>query len=117
MTYRIAKQFSFAASHQLQHLPEGHRCKRLHGHTYGVELVLQGELNEDGFVRDFTDLAQVGTWIRETLDHQHLNGVLTFAPTSELIARFIFNYWKPRIPELASVRISESPTSWAEYAE
>lgn len=115
--YRIAKHFSFAASHQLQHLPEGHRCKRLHGHTYMVEMILAGELNEDGFVVDFTDLGEVGAWIKDTLDHQHLNAVLAFAPTSELIAKHIYGAWKPRFPELACVRLSESPTSWAEYAE
>ena len=82
-----------------------------------VEMILAGELNEDGFVRDFTDLGEVGDWIKDTLDHQHLNAVLTFAPTSELIAKHIYEAWKPRFPELACVRVSESPTSWAEYAE
>ena len=114
MKFQIGKKFQFAASHQLSHLPEDHRCKRLHGHTYTVEIVLEGEINEDGFVRDFTDLGVIGNWIKDTLDHQHLNAVFAFLPTSELIAGFILGHWKKSFPEIVRVRVSESPSSWAD---
>lgn len=71
------------------------------------------ELNEDGFVVDFAELDQIGAFIRENLDHQHLNAVLTFTPTCELIAQFIAEKFQ-ELP-IESVRVSESPTTWAEY--
>lgn len=111
----MSKTFTFAASHQLTHLPEGHKCKRLHGHTYSVTVNLAApELNEDGFVVDFAELDQVGEFIRTNLDHQHLNAVMAFMPTCELIARFIAERF-PGLP-IESVRVSESPTTWAEYS-
>lgn len=112
--YRIGKTFQFAASHQLTHLPEGHKCKRLHGHTYSVSVTLATQtLNEDGFVVDFAELDQIGAFIRENLDHQHLNAVLAFMPTCELIAQFIAEKFQA-LP-IESVRVSESPSTWAEY--
>lgn len=115
MIYRISKTFTFAASHQLSHLPDGHKCKRLHGHTYSVTVNLAASaLNEDGFVVDFAELDQVGAFIKENLDHQHLNLVMTFMPTCELIAQFLAERF-PGLP-IESVRVSESPTTWAEYS-
>ena len=112
--FRISKTFTFSASHQLMHLPEGHKCKRLHGHTYSVTVNLAAKaLNEDGFVVDFAELDRVGAFIRDYLDHQHLNAVLTFMPTCELIAQFIAEKFFD-LP-IESVRVSESPTTWAEY--
>lgn len=113
--YRISKTFSFAASHQLTHLPEGHKCKRLHGHTYFVTVNLAAHsLNEDGFVVDFAELDQIGAFIKDNLDHQHLNAVMAFLPTCELIAQFIAEKFTD-LP-IESVRVSESPTTYAEYS-
>lgn len=116
--FKISKTYSFSASHQLHHLPEGHKCKRLHGHTYSVTVVLGAEkTDEDGFVTDFANLdSTVGAWLKDTFDHRHLNEVVAFLPTSELLAAFLFHKWKSVLP-LVSVRVSESPTSWAEYSE
>ncbi len=114
--YTIIKQFSFSASHVLDHLPEGHPCARLHGHNYAVELVLEGlELNESGFVRDYQDLTPFKTFVDEKLDHRHLNDVVDGPTSAENLARFLYEFARGLWPEVAAVRVSETPKTWAEY--
>lgn len=116
--YRITKQFSFSASHRLDHLPEDHPCFRLHGHNYVVEVVLESaELNGDGFVRDYGELEPLKHFIDERLDHRHLDDELPegMVSSAENIARFLYDFAKARWPEVAAVRISETPRIWAEY--
>ena len=116
--YRITKQFSFSASHRLDHLPEDHPCFRLHGHNYVVEVVLESaELNGDGFVRDYGELDTLKQFIDERLDHRHLDDELPegVISSAENIARHIYEFAAARWPEVAAVRISETPRTWAEY--
>lgn len=121
MMYRIGKTFTFDAAHCLPSLPPKHKCSRLHGHTYTVEVVLLAEqLVPPGFVTDFADLHAVRDYIDTTLDHQYLNTVLDVEPTSENLARHLADWFianlEPTIPGyLESVRVAETPTSWAEY--
>ncbi|GAA2321380.1 6-carboxytetrahydropterin synthase [Streptomyces caniferus] len=119
MTLRITKQFAFSASHQLDGLPEGHQCGRLHGHNYMVEVELSAQrdqLTAPGFVRDYGDLARLKGWIDEQLDHRHLNDVVKEGnPSAENLAIFIYEQWYTDYPELTAVRVSETPKTWAEY--
>lgn len=121
MTYKIGKTFTFDAAHSLPSLPPGHKCARLHGHTYTVEIVLSAmHLTPPGFVTDFAELRPVKHYVDSTLDHRHLNDVLETEPTSENLARHIAEWFQenvePTIPAwLESIRISETPSSWAEY--
>jgi len=97
--FRIAKRFEFCASHALVHLPEGHKCREMHGHNYTVEVELAWQtVTKEGFVLDYGDLAPIKQWLDETLDHRHLNDVLPCLPTAELIARFIFDRWQGSFP-------------------
>jgi 6-pyruvoyltetrahydropterin/6-carboxytetrahydropterin synthase len=114
--FEIKKAFAFSASHQLRDLPHTHQCARMHGHNYIVEVVLRSnELSNVGFVQDYGDLAPIKEWLDNRFDHRHLNENLDFNPTSELFAKFIYDKWIERYPLLYAVRISETPTSWAEY--
>lgn len=115
--YSIAKRFSFSASHFIAGLPEQHPCARLHGHNYEVEVILQAqELDQIGFVRDYRELGALKDLIDETFDHRHLNEVLGHdRTTSEVIAKWIYDWCKERWPEVVAVRISETPRTWAEY--
>jgi len=114
--YRISKQFSFSASHVLDHLPEDHPCARVHGHNYLVTIHLKSEtLDQYGFVKDYQSLKFVRHLIDETLDHQHLNDRMTVPPTAEHIARFLYDRLKPEIPELYAVEISETPQTTCIY--
>ena len=116
--YTISKQFHFSASHQLLSLPDDHPCKRMHGHNFIVELVLQSDtLDEHGFVRDFMELKAFKRFIDENLDHRHLNDVLPYTPTSENLARYLYECAKSQWPQVIAVRVSETPSTWAEYRE
>lgn len=114
--YRIAKEFHFSASHQLTHLSADHHCARLHGHNYVVTVELAAkELNADGFIRDYHELSALKVYIDTHFDHRHLNDVLDGPSTAENMARHFFDWCKARWPEVAAVRVSETPKTWAEY--
>jgi|UniRef100_UPI003F49AA01 6-pyruvoyltetrahydropterin/6-carboxytetrahydropterin synthase len=127
MRCRIVKRFSFDAAHQLSSdaddphaLKPGHKCTRLHGHTYQVEVVVEAAaLTGPGFVTEFGALAPFGDYLSENLDHRFLNEVLPVAPTSENVAvhlaRWFAKHVQPAIPgRLAGMRVSETPGTWAE---
>src|SRR5205823_5786754 len=95
-------------------------CARPHGHSYRVEVELcADELDVTGFVVDFGELAPLGRYLDEHLDHRDLNELLD-QPSSELLARHLYNWCRAHLPEqaaaaLQAVRVSETVTSWAEY--
>jgi len=115
--YTIAKRFAFSAAHVIGGLPAEHPCARLHGHNYEVEVELQSAaLDSIGFVRDYHELSVLKDFIGTSLDHRHLNQVLGHdRTTSEVIAKWIYDWCKARWPEVAAVRVSETPQTWAEY--
>ncbi|MGH3718023.1 MAG: 6-carboxytetrahydropterin synthase QueD [Pseudonocardiaceae bacterium] len=119
--YRIGKRFSFDAAHVLHGLPVGHKCARLHGHTYTVEVELSSRrLTEPGFVTDFGDFAVFKSYLDENFDHRLLNEVLDVEPTSELLAEHFFGWCITHLEPviggwLTAVRVSETPSTWAEF--
>jgi len=91
--YRITKRWKFDAAHQLHGLPDDHKCGRLHGHTYTVEVEVSAEdLDDRGFVVDFADLAPVKQLIDGVYDHRFLNDILpaSFNPTAENLASLLY---------------------------
>lgn len=116
MSFRIWKKFRFSASHVLNGMPEGHQCGRLHGHNYLIEFELSDDmLDQHGFVKDFGELSQIKHYIDTVLDHKHLNDVLDFNPTAELMAQHLYREFNGIYPQLSAVRVQETETSWAEY--
>lgn len=114
--YTISKRFNFSASHIIDGLPEEHQCSRLHGHNYVVEVVLAAQqLDAVGFVVDYGELKPLKQIIDGELDHRHLNDVLPGATTAEAIAKFLFDRARVFWPQTVAVRVSETPTTWAEY--
>lgn len=115
--YRITKEFAFSASHRIPGLPDDHPCARLHGHNYVVQVELAAEaLDRVGFVRDYRELAALKDYIDGELDHRHLNDVLgDDMVTAERLARHLHDWCAARWPEVAAVRVSETPKTWAEY--
>jgi 6-pyruvoyltetrahydropterin/6-carboxytetrahydropterin synthase len=113
----IYKEFHFEAAHRLPNVPEGHKCARLHGHSFHVRLVVSGEATEpSGWVMDFADLKAAFKPVYERLDHHYLNEIPGLEnPTSENIARWIWQQLKPRLPELSRVEIRETCTSGCIY--
>lgn len=108
--FRIEKEFAFSASHQLEGLSPGHQCARLHGHNYIVVLILEGDVDPRGFVVDYGDLAPFKAWIDDTWDHRHIGSY-----TAEQLARIFYEWSVARWPQVAAVRVSETPKTWAEY--
>jgi len=114
--FTISKEFTFDASHILIGMPDGHKCGRLHGHTYTVIVELaMPELDENGFVQDYNDLAPIKQFIDDQLDHRHLNDVLQMNPTAELIAMWLYEEFKPDFPKLKSVSVKETAKTIARY--
>jgi 6-pyruvoyltetrahydropterin/6-carboxytetrahydropterin synthase len=100
----------------LDHLPENHPCRRIHGHNYVIVVELRGaNLNEDGFIKDYRELKPVKEYLDETLDHRHLNNVIPIRPTAEGIAKFLFLLFSKTIPELFAIEVSETPKTNARY--
>ncbi len=115
MTIYIA--LSFDAAHRLPHVPAGHKCGNLHGHTFQVELYVEGAVSEaTGWVTDFGDIKAIANPCIEQLDHHYLNEIEGLEnPTSENIAVWIWERVQPQLPNLARIVVKESPTSGAVY--
>lgn len=115
---RITQAFTFEAAHRLPNVPETHRCFRMHGHSYRVELVLEGPVDPiTGFVVDFFDVESAFSPLLKQLDHYCLNDIAGLEnPTAEHIAIWIWERAKPLLAPLATVRVFETPMSWAEYS-
>ncbi len=113
----IYKDFTFEAAHHLPNVPEGHRCRRLHGHSYRVRVTVRGPVGADtGWVCDFADIKAAYRPVQEQLDHYYLNQVEGLEnPTSEHLARWIWQRVKPRLPLLCAIEVSETCTSGCRY--
>ena len=113
----IFKIFTFEAAHRLPHVPAGHKCGRLHGHSFRVEIHLDGELDaETGWVLDFAELKAVFQPLYDQLDHHYLNDIDGLDnPTSERLAVWIWDQLKPTLPLLSEVVIFETCTAGCRY--
>jgi len=113
----IFKEFTFEAAHRLPNVPEEHKCARLHGHSFKVKIVVTGPIGEQsGWVMDFTDIKTAFTPIYERLDHRYLNDITGLDnPTSENIARWIWQKLRPSLPSLSRIEVRETCTSGCIY--
>lgn len=113
----IFKRFTFEAAHHLPNLPEGHKCRRLHGHSFAVELHVTGPLTApEDWVMDFADVTAAFKPLRARLDHYYLNEIEGLEnPTSEVIARWIWDRLKPALPQLTKVVLYETCTAGCIY--
>jgi len=113
----IFKEFTFDSAHWLPHVPDDHKCRRMHGHTYIVRLYLSGELHPVlGWVTDFADIKDAWKPLEQQLDHRVLNDVAGLEnPTAENLAVWIWQKIKPALPLLSKVLVCENQTSGVEY--
>lgn len=114
---KITQAFTFEAAHRLPNVPEIHRCHRMHGHSYRIELQLEGLVDpRSGFVVDFFDVEAAFGPLLQRLDHYCLNDIEGLEnPTAENIAVWIWDRVKPVLPQISSVKVFETPDCWAEY--
>jgi 6-pyruvoyltetrahydropterin/6-carboxytetrahydropterin synthase len=113
----IWREFTFEAAHRLPHVPEGHKCARLHGHSFRVEVHVRGPLDPTlGWVMDFAELKAAWRPLHETLDHHYLNDVPGLEnPTSEVLARWLWARLAPSVPGLSEIVVRETCTSGCRY--
>jgi len=113
MRWEITRTFRVEAAHLLPHVPEGHKCRRLHGHSFSIELQVGGDrLEPQGWVCDFADLADAWAPLHEQLDHRYLNEVEGLEnPTSEHLAAWIWERVAPRLRGLRAVVVAETCTT------
>lgn len=113
----IFKEIQFEAAHRLPNLPASHKCARLHGHSFRVALHVRGAVDPaTGWVMDFADIKTAFAPIFEQLDHRYLNEIPGLEnPTSEIIARWIWDRLKPNLPALCRVVVRETCTAGAVY--
>lgn len=113
----IFKEFGFEAAHRLPNVPPGHKCARLHGHSFRCEVHVRGEVNaEYGWIIDFADIKRAFQPIHDALDHHYLNEVEGLSnPTSEVLARWIWRRLAPDLPGLSAIVIRETCTSGCIY--
>lgn len=117
MHVELKKKFQFEAAHSLPNLPPDHKCYRLHGHSFKVELTVSGLCDEKlGWLTDYDDIKKVFQPTLETLDHQHLNEIKGLEnPTSENIAKWIWNEVQPKLPHLTAIEVCETCNASCTY--
>lgn len=114
----IFRDFVFDSAHRLDHLPPGHKCARMHGHTYRVRVHLDGDLHPTiGWVVDFAIVKRIVNEVLDPLDHHVLNEIEGLEqPTAEHIVLHLWRELKPRLPELCRLTLWENPTNAVTYA-
>ncbi len=114
---RLRREFTFEAAHRLPHVPAGHKCARLHGHSFRVELICEGPIDpKTGWLVDFAEIKSAFAPLLDRLDHHYLNEVPGLEnPTAEHIAQWIWNHLKPSLFELSQVNVAETCTGSCEF--
>jgi 6-pyruvoyltetrahydropterin/6-carboxytetrahydropterin synthase len=113
----IFKEFSIEAAHWLPNVPDGHKCRRLHGHSFRIAVHVAGKVDEHlGWVMDFSELKSAFQAIEDQLDHRCLNDVEGLEnPTSENLARWIWSRLRAELPTLSRIVVRETCTSGCVY--
>ena len=114
---RLFKDFSFEAAHRLPNVPAGHKCARLHGHSFQVRVNVDGSVgSETGWVMDFAELKTAFAPVYDQLDHRYLNDIEGLEnPTSENLARWIWRALASRLPGLSEIEVRETCSTGCIY--
>lgn len=116
-TATIFKELTFDAAHFLPNVPEGHKCRNIHGHTYRLKVYITGQIDEHtGWVADFAELKKSVKSVVEEVDHKLLNNIEGLDnPTCELLAKWLWEKIKPLVAGLKRIELHETPTSGVIY--
>jgi 6-pyruvoyltetrahydropterin/6-carboxytetrahydropterin synthase len=115
MKVKISKRFDFDAAHRLPTVAPDHKCFRMHGHTYGVEIFCAGEADARGMVCDYAEIAEAWKPIHDAIDHRTLNEIEGLeVPTTEILTPWIGFKLLDALPAFCGVRVYESSTTYCE---
>ena len=117
MFVRLSKTFHFEAAHDLPTFPDGHKCRRLHGHSFRFDVVVEGEVDPaKGYLIDYGDIKNATDPIVKQLDHFYLNEIEGLSnPTSENLAKWLWEHLKSALPMISAIIVYETCTSACEY--
>ena len=117
MPFELAKTFRFESAHRLPHVPDGHKCGRLHGHSFRFEVVVTGDLDaQTGWVLDYGDISDVVRPIVDALDHRYLNDIPGLEnPTSEVLCAWLWQKLAGGLPGLSAITVRETCTTACTY--
>jgi 6-pyruvoyltetrahydropterin/6-carboxytetrahydropterin synthase len=117
MRTRLERTYRFEAAHFLPKVPEGHKCARMHGHSYAITVVIEGDIDpEKGWLLDFSEIDEHVNPLVRRLDHHVLNQVEGLEnPTSELLAVWLWNAIRSTLPILVEVQVAETTSSRCIY--
>ena len=117
MVFDLAKTFRFESAHRLPHVPEGHKCGRLHGHSFRFEVVVTGPADaHGGWVLDYGDISDVVRPIVDQLDHRYLNDIAGLEnPTSEVLCAWLWQRLAPQLAGLSAITVRETCTTACTY--
>jgi len=113
MRARLTKQFRFEAAHTLPSLPENHKCRQMHGHSFKIEIHIEGEVDpEIGWIYDHKRISEAMNPLLEQLDHSYLNDIKGLeSPTIEIMAAWFWKKIEAQLPGLVEIKIYETPTA------
>ncbi len=117
MHVRLTKDFSFEAAQTLPNVPEGHKCRQMHGHSFRIEISVEGEVDPSiGWFYDHARISRAMNPMLEQLDHSYLNEIEGLEnPTIENMCRWFWERLSPQLPGLAEIVIHETPTARCSY--
>lgn len=110
MNVELVREYRFEAAHRLPKVPPGHKCSRLHGHSFKIELTVTGPVDDaTGWFIDYGVLDELWAPLHDKLDHHYLNEIDGLEnPTSEILSRWIWEKMKPRLASLEAVTVFET---------
>src|ERR1700759_2726047 len=117
MIVRLSKSFHFEAAHDLPTFPPDHKCRRLHGHSFRFDVIVEGEVHPaKGYLIDYGDIKRATEPLVKRLDHFYLNEIEGLSnPTSEVLAKCLWDRLKPHLPLLSVIVVHETCTITCEY--
>lgn len=110
MRVELVKEYRFEAAHRLPNVPAGHKCARLHGHSFKFEIHVEGEVDaHTGWFIDYGVLDDIVNPLVAQLDHHYMNEIEGLEnPTSEVTVRWLFERIKPKLPSLTAITFHET---------
>jgi len=117
MQMKLTKTFDFEAAHWLPCFPDGHKCRRMHGHSFHIDVIVEGEVDPvRGYLIDYGEIKAAIEPLKNSLDHYLLNDIEGLEnPTAEMLSKWIYDRLKPALPLLTTIVVRETCTSAAEY--